>query len=265
MKDFTFFVQNNLVEKLTVPVAKFARKHGYKLIDVSSTSELKVDLMEVNWSEYENVLIFGSAQFMRACKESCLANSVHHNEEKFAISKWSGILKERCLNGNGVAMPLGKIRTLLDSGKMEAYHIRPDMIDKAFNGGVFDLSAWDVMMRRKEMASDLVCWVSPITEIEEECRCWIIDGVVVEMSRYRKNGEMNVERCIDDAIISVAKQLTTCYTPNSFCVMDIAKTNNSWKVIEFNPLHCSGWYAADVENILSQYVLKMKRKFKELI
>jgi hypothetical protein len=66
------FVQNNLVERLTAPVATWARKFDLNIIDVSSTENLVVDEMGIDWAEHHPVLIFGSVQFLRKCKSSKL-------------------------------------------------------------------------------------------------------------------------------------------------------------------------------------------------
>jgi hypothetical protein len=248
-----FFVQNNFVGKLTIPVAKFAMDRCIDLIDRSSSNTLNVDSVEVEWSAYENVLIFGSAQFMRLCKDSALHKYVHHDEFSFAISNWSKKLRGYALNGSGSVISCKDVAEKLKESSV-SMHVRPNIVDKAFNGGLFSAKDWMILQDNKCLHKDLMCWISPPAVIHEEYRCWIVKNEVIEISRYRKGGEMDVVRCEDVAVWNASEELANIYMPNQCCVMDVAKTDEGWNVIEFNPIHCSGWYAANVSKILDSYL-----------
>jgi hypothetical protein len=47
-----FFVQNNRVERLTAPVAIYARANGIDLEDYSSSASLNVDTIGIDWAQF---------------------------------------------------------------------------------------------------------------------------------------------------------------------------------------------------------------------
>ncbi|WP_199028844.1 hypothetical protein [Ralstonia sp. ASV6] len=59
------FVQNNYVERLTAPVAIFARAAGITLYDRSSTTNFDPDDCGIDWTGFRFVLTYGSVQFLR--------------------------------------------------------------------------------------------------------------------------------------------------------------------------------------------------------
>jgi len=36
-------------------------------------------------------------------------------------------------------------------------------------------------------------------------------------------------------------------------VTDVGLSNGRWGLIEFNPIHSAGWYAADLERVIDAY------------
>lgn len=210
-KQPAFFVQNNYVERLTVPVAVFAREHGIALEDRSSFIGFDPDDCGIDWSAYSFVLTYGSVQFLRKLKASSLAPFILHDEARFATSVWAPIFGADALNGGGVLVPASQVADHL--ARNSSLHLRPDSVDKAFVGGVFDAAAWTVVRGDRELADDLACWASPVAAIEAEWRCWIVGGKVVEVSKYREAGRPALEREVRSEIHEAAKRLADRYVP----------------------------------------------------
>jgi hypothetical protein len=247
-----FFVQNNYVERLTVPVASFAREHGIALEDRSSFQGFDPDDCGIDWSAYSFVLTYGSVQFLRKLKASALAPFILHDEARFATSAWAPIFGTDALNGSGVLVPAGQVADLIT--RNGPLHLRPDTVDKAFVGGVFDSAAWAAVRGDPELAGDLACWASPGATINAEWRCWIVGGKVVEVSKYREAGEHARVRETGAAIHAAAQRLADRYVPAPCVVLDVARVAGRYVLVEFNPIHCSGWYAADVAVILDRWL-----------
>lgn len=84
-----FFVQNNFVERLTIPVARFAHARGVSVQDRSCSSGFDPLACGVDWSEHHPVLPYGSVQFMRKLKAAGpLSRYVHHEEVRFSAQVW---------------------------------------------------------------------------------------------------------------------------------------------------------------------------------
>jgi hypothetical protein len=247
-----FFVQNNYVERLTAPVAVFAREEGVCLEDRSSTKEFDPDQCGIDWSQYSIVLPYGSIQFVRALKGSSLERFVLHDEARFSASNWTSEFADAALNCAGRRVAVHQVAEILRRDGSQ--HLRPDRVDKAFHGGVFDALQWDQVRLGRELSEELECWVSPLQDIETEWRCWIVGGAVVEISKYRAGGKMAVERETSEAVRAAAQSLAERYLPASCVVLDMAYVSGRHQLIEFNPIHCSGWYGADVNVVLSAWL-----------
>lgn len=173
MTALAFFVQNNYVERLTAPVAVYARSHGICLEDRSSNKDFDPDNCGIDWSQYDLVLPYGSVQFVRQLKTSSLARFVLHDESRFATSAWVAEFGSDALNGAGRIAMVREVAELL---RESPCHLRPDSVDKAFVGGVFGLDGWERIQVERDLDEDLACWVSPLQVIDKEWRCWVVGG-----------------------------------------------------------------------------------------
>lgn len=251
-------IQNNYFERLgrlIQPCLDFCHHTDHDIVDRSLTDDFDPDSLGVDWSQWPGVILYGSVGWVKRCRRSSLAPWAFYDPDAFAASTWVPIFGDDALNGDGSVADLASLeRRLLDT-KLR-FHVRPDKEDKAFVGGVYDWEAWTAMMNERRRgrqaipASDTQCFVSPVKEILAEYRCWFVDGLLIDISAYRMNGERHVERCLDPLVMGSAQRLAEMYLPNRSVVMDISATEDGFKVIEFNPICSSGWYAADAAQIL---------------
>ena len=246
-----FFVQNNYVERLTVPVATFARQNGFALEDRSSLIGFNPDDCGIDWTQYVVVIPYGSVQFLRQCKASSLSRFVLHDESMFATSKWIPFFGAKALNHAGRAAPVGQVAGLLEQGG--SYHLRPDRVDKAFTGAVVGLQEWLSVVSERTLDTHLGCWVTPVQAIAAEWRCWVVGGRVISISKYREESKMAVSPESSVEVWAAARELAGVFLPEPCVVLDIAKTDRGFSVVEFNPIHCSGWYAADTPKVLTKW------------
>lgn len=248
-KSVAFLVQNNHVLYNSIPVAQYALRNGIELFDQSSTAEFDPMDCGVDWSEFDIVIPYGSVQFARLCRDRGLANHTFYSEEGFRTDLWIEKFGPRALNYAGTLMKAGEVFEHL--GYAKEAHIRPNHVDKAFVASVFDQISWDAVRQEQDIKDDLDVFVSPPMHIDAEFRCWIVGGKVIEMSSYRQNGEMFVERVVnlDGNIVRLAQDLADVYLPNQAVVMDIAVCGSEVYFLEFNSIHSSGWYTADINRV----------------
>ncbi len=253
-----FLIQNNYFDRLgrlIQPCLDFCREHDHDFIDRSLTDDFDPDALGVDWFQWPGVILYGSVGWVKRCRQSSLAPWTFYDPDAFAASTWVPIFADEALNGDGFVTDLTSLeRRLVEMGRPR-FHVRPDRDDKAFVGGVYDWETWAAMAeeRRRNRQSrpplGTMCFVSPVKEILAEHRCWFVDGVLIDISTYHRSGSQHVERCLDLSILGEAQRLGEIYLPTRSVVMDIAETTTGCKVIEFNPINSSGWYAADVDGI----------------
>jgi hypothetical protein len=251
-----FLIQNNYFNKLgrlIQPCLDFCRENDHDFIDRSLTDDFDPDALGVDWSDWPGVILYGSVGWVKRCLESSLAPWAYYDPSAFAASTWVPVLGDDALNGDGVVISIEDLEDRLAAG--ERLHVRPDADDKAFSGATYDLESWRRMIELRSIAQyrtptpGLACFASGVKPIGAEHRCWFIDGVLVDVSTYRRGGETHIERCLGAQIRRAAERLGDIYLPMPNAVMDIAETEEGCKVIEFNPISSSGWYAADAGGI----------------
>jgi hypothetical protein len=255
-----FLLQNNCFDRIgrsIQPCLDFCRLNGHDFIDRSMTAKFDPDAMGVQWSDWPGVIIYGSVGWMKRCRDSSLSPYCFYDSKAFAASTWIPVLRAEALNGDGSVLSVTELVQRLADG--ERLHVRPDSEDKAFSGGVYELESWNAMLEERRVegqrlpAGDLACFVSSPKRIAAEHRCWFFAGRLIDISTYRKGGERHIQRCVDMRVFAEAQRLADIYLPLANAVMDIAETAAGCKVIEFNSINASGWYAADVDALLSSW------------
>lgn len=246
-----FFVQNNHVQHLTIPVARFAHKHGICLEDRSSYVGFDPEDCGVDWAQFHPVLPYGSLQFLRKLKSApSLARYVHHDEERFSARTWTEQLP--CmLNADGRVVLAKDVPAVLAEAPA---HVRPLQEDKAFTAGLFSTSQWQELTALRNLREDLPCWVSSAKDIFAEWRLWLVGGRIVGASRYREAGVLSLEKGAPADVQSLVKAVAATWTPAPCVGVDVARTPFGLKVVEFNPIHCCGWYAVDVDTVLQSWL-----------
>jgi hypothetical protein len=245
------FVQNNFVDRISGPLAIVARERGYVLHDVSLLPDepFDADALGVDWETYDRIFVYGSVGFVRRCLNSSLRKYVAFDQDCLAASQWVSEFGSLALNQAGRIIEFEAVRKLLELGPM---HLRPDNHEKAFTGAVFTPEGWDEIVETRSLSDipGLKCWASPVQEIKAEYRCFIVGGRPVEISLYRKDGIADRVRVEDKEIFQMVQRLCDIHLPMPTVVMDVALTDDGYKVIEFNPIHGSGWYAVDIGRVL---------------
>lgn len=92
--------------------------------------------------------------------------------------------------------------------------------------------------------------ISEVQEIDAEWRWFVVGGKIISGSMYRAHGQLQQIRETDQSVINEAQALADQWLPDSCCVMDTCLLKSgSVKVVEFNTLNSSGFYANDAPAI----------------
>jgi hypothetical protein len=103
----------------------------------------------------------------------------------------------------------------------------------------------------------IIC--SPALNIEREWRFWIVGGKVITGSQYKKNGCLAIKAPIEDRIYNIVNEMSQVWLPTKNVVMDISEMRNGeFKVVEFNSIHSSGFYNADIE----KFIIAIEREYE---
>lgn len=257
-------VQNNHVVPLTGPVAKAARARGLRLHDISSGYMDGVPALPAG-GPHAPVLIIGSVLFVHqwARGQADLLQWVFWDDAQYDAVLWADKLGRSYLNAAGYETTIGAFQ----ASNSEAMHLRPrsgvKMIgDKPLTeSSEGRTSIAGIVVTPAEIAAlnvdpDTGIWASPPREIEAEVRVWMIGGVPVAASTYRIDGEH--DRRSDHPFVNQASQkaaaLHGTWHPGRHYVVDLALTSEGWLVVEYNPIHSSGWYDADPGTIIDAYM-----------
>ena len=93
--------------------------------------------------------------------------------------------------------------------------------------------------------------VSPVCDIIQEWRFFLVDGEVVAGSQYRHDGITRIREPIAPEVWDRARRLAEGWVPSPHCVMDVCLTREGdMKIVEFNSINSSGFYAADIRRFV---------------
>lgn len=134
--------------------------------------------------------------------------------------------------------------------------VRPSEDLKQFSGQVVDTGeccTWFKSMMECETSGtyklkpDMLVVVSAPKNIVCEWRYFVVGGKIVSGSIYRIHNQLRSIREDDAAVLKEAQAFADEWLPDSCCVMDLALLKDGQlKVIEFNCINASGFYANDV-------------------
>lgn len=258
-RSIAFLLQTNYIERVTTPVGWFAQYAGYDVIDRTSTEDFDVMDCGVDWSQYDLVIPYGSIQFIRLFLESPLGGYIPSDEQGYSADFWMEKFGALALNHGGLQMTAGDVLKHLES--QGSAHVRPTSLDKALIARLFTAESWQAHRAERHIPGDLDVFVSKPKVIECEYRCWVIEGKVFEIRGYMINGKVETFPVDEPDIYAAAQTLADVYVPSNAVVMDMAKTPDGFKFLEFNRFHSSGWYGDTAFKIMGAYVDMLRRTF----
>ena len=155
--------------------------------------------------------------------------------------------------------------------------IRPIHDTKVFSGTVMSrtyFEEWKVRVCDLEkddgssLRGDTLVQVSRIKDIYAEYRFWFVGSSCVTYSMYKRGNKVIYLPNVDNRIQRFAKTLVNydwhpgrdSHLGGTFC-LDIADTPYGIKVIEINTLNSSGFYAADIQKL----VTALEKKYRNAV
>ncbi len=145
--------------------------------------------------------------------------------------------------------------------------VRPDSETKEFAGTIYRMQELEALSKRyanadeMEQRSDPIM-VGPLLPLGKEWRAFVVDGSVISVSRYAQDRLPNPQTGSPTEVVDFIQEVINVYQPAPCFVVDVAEdlsnTDPVLKVVEFNSINSSGFYACDkraVIKALSDYVV----------
>lgn len=205
------------------------------------------------------VIPYGGTKFIDAIKNDKGWYCVFNDNFKYSVAVQK--LGDSMFNFDGKFMKMGDFCPSLFKNQDHLF-IRPDKDIKEFAGNVIEpqeFMKWKFQIEAKGWGvnenTDIL--VAQASRIDEEWRMYVVDNVVVDGSRYRKNRYMAIDREVPDNVYEYTREVIKIWQPAPFFVLDVCRVSDSLSILEIGDLHSAGWYMADIAKIIkavSEYV-----------
>lgn len=179
--------------------------------------------------------------------------------QRFSFAALKEGYGENLLNGESVVMTVGSF--LSDCARLdpdELLFVRPSDDSKSLNGYVQTRREWEESVRismnnTRGPKNDTQIQVAQPRNIETEWRLFVVGGKVAASSQYRYRGHLNAKADTPQRVVDYAERMAVIYQPASVFVMDVCEmsSDSSLRVVETNCFNCSGFYKADVREIIA--------------
>jgi hypothetical protein len=146
------------------------------------------------------------------------------------------------LNANARVLSLGDLLTEEHPPEAKLF-VRPDDDSKRFPGQVTTFS--ELPGSGLDKSTRLV--VDDVKDIDAEWRLFFVQQKIVSGSMYRPSGD----RSVPTDVIQFAEAAARRWIPAPVFVMDVARVNRTWKIIECNCFNGCRFYEANVEAVVA--------------
>lgn len=138
------------------------------------------------------------------------------------------------------------------------FFARPTKDSKIFTGQVFDRDSWNHYVQEvyDSNATQYITGESKILlcsakNIQQEIRCWVVDGKVVTASLYRMGGRTLKQNYDGESdAMTFANQMAQIFQPARAFVLDICLADDEYKIVEINAINGAGFYEANMGKLV---------------
>jgi hypothetical protein len=257
-KTMQWVIQDNIAnEERTSALIQNIDRFGQKVHLVKVVPFVGEIMPDLDFDD-EKVICFGSYSMRHQANKKGWFPGVY-DMEWFPYQSLIEVLGNRVLNDESVFGEFGEINP-----EYEEFFIRPTHDGKEFAGTIKSkgqLKEWQakvIKLGRDDFSgvlraqTEVMC--SPLKKIYDEFRYFVVDGKVVTGSQYKLG--KRVVYGDTDYNIPVAQEFVDVlndHISHPF-VIDIALTDDGYKVIELNTLNCAGFYAADMQKLVAALI-----------
>jgi hypothetical protein len=204
----------------------------------------------------DKIFPFGTMGLSRVSTERNWKPGSLFNDE-FTFEKWSkGFGLKNLLNEQSIILKMSDELIFEHS----QFFVRPCEDNKAFSGTVISKKqflAWqktilEIDDQGSKLNKDTRITVAPYQHIMNESRMFVFDGKVATGSYYKIGAKIQYQEVkFGDPAIEYTERVIKDYQPAKAFVIDIALTENGYKIIEINNINSVGLYHANVEKFVT--------------
>lgn len=241
------------------------------IIDAITSLGLQYHILEIPPFSYDNikpvdydgpVIPYGGTKFIDAIKNDKSWYCVFNDNFKYSVAVQK--LGDKMFNSDGQFMKMKDFCPSLFKDQDHLF-IRPDKDIKEFAGNVIEpkeFMKWKVQIEAKGWGvnenTDIL--VAQASRIDEEWRMYIVNNIVVDGSRYRKNRYQSIDREVPANVYNYVREIIKIWQPAPFFVLDICRVSDSLSVLEIGDLHSAGWYMSDKTKIIGAISAFVEKK-----
>ena len=164
---------------------------------------------------------------------------------------------ENMLNAEGIVMKFSD--PLPEDEKWTMFFARPTKDTKIFSGQIFMRHSWDEYVEQCKQSDSVNIiedethiLISPLKNIHQEIRCWVVNKKVITMSQYKLGTRVTYKNMDhDEEALQFAQSMVNLYQPADAFVIDICRTDEGMKVVEVNCINCAGFYDMNMPKLLN--------------
>lgn len=255
-----WIVQNNGIDRVTLHIARVLREQGRAFVDISVhdkesfQNDLTSRLAEEGLDAFTQPTFFvGSVLMLNCVLASPLYKSLTvFTPENYVSETWTKAHGQTMLNSVFDTMTLGQA-----AGLKKPVFVRPLNEQKLFTGAVISeesFESWYAVahQRNSNLSLDSLVCVSHPKEILREWRVLCFNGVPKLWSQYKEGEHLHVEDTIEPLALNFAQRAAAHWVPDALCTLDVAKTPEGYKIVEFNGMHCCGIYKIDPARFIDE-------------
>lgn len=232
-------------EKFSIPYTEV------KVIPFTSGLPLE-ERMIPNVNPSNPIMICGSLTLSHIAKENnWLPGSFINENHDYRV--WSKYYGENILNHDSIVCKFSEV-----SDTWNTFFIRPCDDGKSFSGKVYDYDEFNEWRNRvinlKETYTTLngetLVAYSPTKSIQKEYRFFVVNKEIAGQSVYKIGNRVIYDPLVDDDAIEFANKMIDIWQPAVAFVIDVALTDNEYKVVEINCINNAGFYKIDIQKFV---------------
>lgn len=207
-------------------------------------------------TDRKDIIVFGGVSLAKAAKKYDWNPGVFYNElhDMEIYMKHYG---DHMLNSDGVCI---SSQDDLPEDLPEVFFARPTRDSKLFSGGMFSKKNWNTTMKgymelKNGKEHNVRLFLSSDKPyIQQEFRCWIVDGKVITVSQYKLGHLVTTKNYDHDTkLITFAQKMVDIYTPSKAFVLDVCIYKGEFKVVEINCINSAGFYDANMTKLIQAF------------
>lgn len=194
---------------------------------------------------------YGNTKLVELINKTFFRHGLFYDSRTFNVAAWN-IYRDDMLNQDA------RITTVWNFLNTEGtFFVRPLHDLKSFAGQVvFDDESKSDWFNKTSYSGTMfnagtyVAYSEP-KNIAAEIRAFIVRGKVITASWYRTDGRLQYMPIYEHQKVMIELQkMADKWLPLDTVAMDVALVDGCAKVIEFNCINCSGFYASDVKKLI---------------